>query len=151
MPQPNQLTQSGFQLSQYARNVWMASPSVTTPFERLLEPDYWAHVAAQLRPMDQIEIYPEDMSYFAKLIVTDIGTGAVRVVPVVNPISLHAKDTQSLKKTLSDDFDVKWVSPTLKYGVIRKSDNERLKHGFQDPALAWEWADGHVKTIGRAA
>ena len=151
MPQPEQLTQSGFQLSQYARNVWMASPAVDTPFERIMEPEYWAHVAAQLRPMDQIEIYPEDMSYYALLIVTDTGTGAVRVVPIIHPVNLHKKEMESLKTALSDDYDVKWVSPTKKYGVIRKEDSERIKAGFKDPASAWLWLDGHVKTMKRAA
>lgn len=151
MPQPEQLTQSGFQLSQYACNLWMASPAVGVPFERVLETEYWAHVAAQLRPMDKIEIYPEDMSYYALLLVTETGTAEARVVAIIKPIPLHVKETESLKKILSDDFDVKWVSPTLKYGVIRLSDKERIKAGFQDPEAAWLWTAGHVKTMGKAA
>ncbi len=148
MPREMKLIQSGFQLAQYARNVWLASPAEGQEFTDLLKPDYWAHVASQLRPMDQIDVYPEDMSYYARLVVTETGVGAARVVPIIMPVALAREESEELKKSVLDDYNVKWVSPSRKYGVIRKSDGERVRDGFADKESAMQWAAGHAKTLG---
>lgn len=72
------ITTSRITLAEYARNIFVVTPEHGTPFEDILKPSYWLHVAdtvsMRLRPYDRIEVRPEDGSYFAELIVRSVNT-----------------------------------------------------------------------------
>lgn len=61
---PNKLAQAEFQ-----RVIYSVTPELGTTILDVLDPKYWVHVAAQLRPRCRIEVLAEDNSWFAELLV----------------------------------------------------------------------------------
>jgi len=65
-----------------ARNCWVVVPEVGFTMEELLDPTYWAHVAARLRRYDRIEVQSEDCRMWAELIVVAAGPVWAKVAPI---------------------------------------------------------------------
>ncbi len=117
-------------------NVFRATPEIDTPVSAMLDRGYWAHVSANLRPGDKIEVIPEDFSYFAELIVIDAGklyanVRLLRNEPLSEPIKVKA------------GYDIKWAGPYAKFRVVRGKDV--LQEGFADKSDANAWLENHVK------
>jgi hypothetical protein len=115
------LTASRMKQAEFVRTIWSATPEHGTPFEALLEPGYWAHVAAFLKPNDRIEVLAEDGSYFAELIVRS--TQRVSVVVTL----LRKVDLESAAAEQEDaEFAVKFRG-AAKWSIVRTKDNAVVK------------------------
>ena len=109
-----------------------------------LDPAYWAHKGHELKPQDTIRLIPEDGSYYALAIVLQSGRGFAKL-----KMLHHVPYDEDVEEATSDDIIVKWGSPHLKFVVIRKADNERLKTGFEKKADAIRWAADYASTMAR--
>jgi hypothetical protein len=129
-----QLATNRFHLAEFRRNIFDVIPEHGTPFEALLKEGYWAHVSAQMKPGDRIEVRAEDGSYFAQLIVQDAGRLYARVA-----VLMHVKlDAIEVKEDglKAGEYEVAWKGPQLKWCVLRGKD--KLKDGLtKDAALTW--------------
>lgn len=129
-PKPAASAQS-FKLQEYATNRWVVSPSVSTTYERVLEPDYWQHIGFNLRPGDIIEVHPETGEYWAELMVRS----ATRVE--ANVVELRKKDfsAETVRANVTP-VSVEWKGPVRKYALVRGG--QIVADGFQtkEEALA---------------
>ena len=130
------------QLVEHYRAHYGASVPEGTTAEDLQRPEFWAHVARNLRPYDIIDVLPEDGSYFAEVIVLSQGVGFAKV-KLLRFVEL-ADD-----EVLEDEAPVivKWKGPHLKHTVIRKSDAQVLKDGFPTKLDAENWAREYAQKI----
>ena len=112
--------------------------------EEALESSAWAHAGMFLRPHDTIRLIPQVGRDYITLLVLDAGRGFANV-KLLN----HIRDERNAEEETETQTDlmVKWVSPTLKFGVIRRSDSVRLKDGFENRRDAQRWADDHLAAL----
>lgn len=138
--------------STYTRTTWDFNefPPETTVAD-LLDTDMWCHVAKQyLKPLDEILVIPQGAPFRAHFIVLDRGDtfAKLRLLNVTLLNGEEAGETAAVIEVahLPDKapVSVEWKGPALKYSVIRKLDNERLKTGFAIKAEAEKWAAEHL-------
>lgn len=135
MSKQYKLTPDRFKQAEYVRNTFAISPEDGTPFEALLEPAYWSHIAAKLRPTDRIEVLAEDQSYFAEFIVTSASrVGANMVLLRKIDLSSNTKAEPS-----AGGHRVIYAGVKAKWRVSRVSDKATLKEGFENKQDAEKW------------
>lgn len=127
----------------YVRTVHHLSVECSTPFEEILKPEFYAHIAAHLRPGSRIEVIPDDCSYMAEMYVVACDRLWAKVV------LLHKHDlTGGVKaEPVSDDFEVKYSGPHTMFRVVRKSDKGVIKDGFQTKEMGEAWLADYRTTI----
>lgn len=142
-----QAQEKELQLTQHALLDYTHTVSEGTPFEDLLKPDYWAHVAQKLRPHTLIKVIPEDGSYWAELLVLSCDRLWAKVF-VLRHMDLTevAEDPAALASRMSE-FDILWKGPVKKHVVVRKSDSTIVAEEIQTKGEAKIWLEGHLKTI----
>lgn len=132
-----QLAPRNFKSAQSVRNQWQITPEHNTPEDALLDPAYWAHVSAQLRPGDEIVAFPEDRSYWLRLLVVDAGKLFAKVIKVQG-VSITA--SQIANVDLPKGYEIKFRGPK-KWCVLRGTDV--LKEDM-DKSTAELWLKDHV-------
>lgn len=103
--------------------------------EDLLRPEYWAHVAAGLKPRDRIEINAEDGTWYCEVMVLDSSRAFARVHPIIGPIYFTTADvaqTQIAGYLVDHRAARKW-------SVIRLSDRVVMSENHETKAGADEW------------
>lgn len=115
--------------------------------EHLLQPEFWSHVAPQMRPYDEISVRVDDGTYYARLLVLSVGRNWAKV-HVLEVHQLTAKDVDMTQAEAFDGFEVKYRGPHCKFSVIRKKDNALLQEKMGSKAEAQAWLAQHVKTAG---
>ena len=100
----------------------------------LLDPSFWAHVAARLKPNMRLEVVPEDREYYAELFVVAADVNRASVV-LMRQVRLEA---ESLPQAESG-FDLKFRGPNYKWSVVRRSDKKVVNDGFEEKAAAQQW------------
>lgn len=143
-----QLAPSNFKQAEFMRNVWCAVPEKDTPFDALLDPQYWAHVSALIKRGDRIEILAIDSSYFAELLVLDAGrlfakVKVLRHILLEQVVTAEQVETQS---PIPEGYDVKWAD-RAKWRVTRKVDKATLHDGCETRADALVWLDEHLRKL----
>lgn len=136
-----QLATNRFELSinGIRHNVFRVKPEIGTPPVALLDPHFWAHVSSKMSVGDIIEVIAEDGSYFAELLVRDVGNLFAKVA-FKNPVMEFSKPEDV---ELPAGYEVKWRGPKLRYGVLHGTDV--LKDGFVDKSEARTWLDDLLK------
>lgn len=138
------LKESSMKLSEQTRLVYTAFPEAGTQYEDVLRPEYWAHVAAKLRQTDELIVTPEDLGWWAHLIVVHTSVATVIVK------ELLYKDLGAAKNAEIDqgDLTIKWCGPHAKFRIMRKSDGAILIEG--DQVATRDMADAWVRDYRRA-
>lgn len=134
------------QLHGFENTFWLAVIEHGTPYDEVLKPDFWAHVAEPRRMKigDEIVVVPDDGSYRAKLFVRDVGRVWVKVE------ELTKKDFDAVVAPVGDtasEFRVEWKGPHHKHSVVRISDNEIIQGGFKSAGDARLWMAEHAKAM----
>jgi hypothetical protein len=111
--------------AEFKRNVWRAYPEEGTSYETVLSDSYWAHRAREFRAGDLIEVLPDEMHYFAVLLVRASGANWVRVVEV-----LKTELKPAAVPRRQSEFSVAWRGPHRKFAIVRASDGTIVKDGF---------------------
>jgi hypothetical protein len=142
-----QLATNRFQLNKagYVTNEWIADPEARTPFEAVLEPHFWAHVSAKLRPTDEIIVRAEDGSYYARLLVQDAARLEAKVA-VLEKYDLTAVEVVGADAAPSG-YEVKHAGPHAKWRVVRLSDRAPIKDKFETKGQAQQWLVEHLKGL----
>jgi hypothetical protein len=141
---PRKVLQNRFRLTEQARNSWAVVPADGTPYEDLFAPEYWAHVAASVRPGDLIEVRAEDGSYFALLYAVAVQRQAVAV------IELLKKDLHSVRMpVIESGIAVEFKGPIRKWSVIRTKDNVIVSDKHDNRLAADNAAAEYLKVISR--
>lgn len=123
--------------------VYHHNPEFGVSLEDTLKPEYWAHVAKQLRVGHRIEMMASDGSWWAMLIVRAAGSHdavlqALQHVPLGKAIDPVIEDSP---------YEVKWRGPSRKFGVVRKEDGEVIKDEFDVREAAAKWMANHMKSL----
>lgn len=139
------LLEKSFVSAEFARQSYFACPVAGTPIEKVLEPEYWAHVARKINPHDIIEVIPEDGAYYARLIVLSVGKLSAKVQKLqYEMLSAHTVTPNAN----AENFDVKWMGPMAKWKVARKSDGEIVSSdSFQTQEDAQKWINSNAKLM----
>jgi len=122
-------------------NGFAAVLPIGTPFEQVLEPSFWAHVAYKLRPGDTIEVHRDDMALYGKLYVRDVAApGAQKLnnrafVSVIEHKEFDALARDAKTKT----HEVVHLGPHLKWCVRALKDQRVVKDncGTAEEAASW--------------
>lgn len=133
-------------LAEDKRHDWVVDLPMTVSLEQAMEPSYWAHVAAQMDPLDHIEVRAEDGSWVAYLIVSFCERNYAKVV-LDRRIQLG--DDREVPLT-SQKHKLDWKGPKMMWCVIRTSDGAVLHEGERDKAIAYQWMQDHEKTMQRS-
>lgn len=115
-----------------------------TVLNDMLNPLYWQHHSNKLRGGDKVIVTTEDNKFYAELYVLESGNMSVKM-RVLNAIALYdnkeCKDAIKIEKgekevTPTQGYEVKWVSPTKKWGFRRIGQDGWTKTDFESKAAA---------------
>ena len=137
------LSSKHFKLADSVRTMRAITVEFGTKFEDVLKPEYFAHVAEDLRPWDVIEVRPEDETYFAHLLVRSSGRNWA-VVALLDKTDL-APGIEDVQDT--PEYKVGWGGPAQKFRVIRLSDNMVVSKEHSDALSAQTWLHEHLKAV----
>ena len=142
---PVRLIQARMAEAAQRRNVWFVTPEMGVGPEQITDPGYWNHVAAQLRQGDRIEVFPDDGTYYAELLVL-FAEGSWAKVKALRVEKL----TESIDPPkLVEGYDIKHGGPQLKWRVIRIEDKAVVKEGLNTREEASAWVREHVAALKR--
>lgn len=123
-----QLQPERMQLAEYQRNDWVVTAEQGTTTDDIINPIYFAHMAAMMKPYDHIEVRVDDGTWIADLLVLQIERNWARV-KLMNYHELAVVDEVN---TAPSSYEAVWKGPHLKWSVLRKSDKANIKPGFND-------------------
>jgi hypothetical protein len=134
-----------FMPAEYTRVIYQAVPEDGATIDDVLKPEYWAHVAHKLKPGHRIEILAEDGSWFAEILVRDVGRVWAKVALLRHkefdgPISNEAG-------SWADHLRIRHLVGPQKWRVERKSDGAVLRHGLETRDAAETWAKSHLQAM----
>jgi len=123
-----------FKLAAHERNVWAMTAEHGTTVDDIMKPEYWMHLAPQLRPYDRIEVRIDDGVFFLELLVIQSGQNWAKVFK----LNEHQLVKASLAPVPDGQYGTKWNGPHNKFVVFRKSDNEIISkyHQTEPDAIA---------------
>lgn len=160
-----QMAADRFKLAEHERNVHSITIEEGVTRAQLINPAFLAHVAAKLRPYDQIEVRCDDGTLFAKLLVLQ----AERTWARVHVLEWHNLTTRDVSLSQvgeqaksgaadkaagpdparalmpEDDYLVQWKGPHKKWCVIRKADGAYMREAEPDKAAATTWLLDWIK------
>lgn len=113
--------------------------------QTMLDPEYWSHVVARVRPGCIIEAHAEDGSWYAELYVRAVGTREMRVA-----VLRHIEFDQAIDAVLKEEtnsYVVAWKGPVNRYGVCMPDGKTAIRTGFATKEDAYTWMVQHKKTM----
>ncbi len=122
-------------LAEFKRQDWVVVVPMDVLEADILDPGYWAHVCAQFKPLDTLEVRWEDGSLIHNLRVLWCEKTYANVKLV---------STEKLGKIVpaadleSKRFIAEWKGH-LKWTVLRKTDRQIVASGFHDRVGAAAW------------
>lgn len=127
--------------AEYARRFHRVNLPAGLTVEDLSPPEFWGHVSGKFTRGDILEVFAEDNSFYAELLVLDCSRLHAKV-----EVLLHKKIGAAKAKTGKPedaDFTFEFKGPQRKWTVIRKKDKEIAKDGFADAAAAAAWLEAN--------
>lgn len=122
-----------FQSQHHAHRVHVARPRYGESLDDVLSPGYWIHQASLMRADDFVEVLPEGMEWYAKLVVIDASALSVKV-KVLDHKSLVS---QAVKAEPAGAYKADRVGRWWR--VIRVADQSVMKSGLTEEAEALGW------------
>ena len=132
-----------FGLAEHKRNDWVLEVPVSVSLEQAMESSYYAHIAAQMEPLDNVQLCAEDGSWVADLVVQFCERNYARVVLKTLTKLEPTRDAPAS----SVEHRVEWKGPALRWCVIRNSDNKIIKDGLRSKELGHAERLEHEKSI----
>jgi hypothetical protein len=125
---------------EFVRNNFAVTPEKETPIQSLLQPEYWANVAKSMKIGDRIECMPDAMTYYAELIVMEVGSTFAKVA-LIRHVKLHAVDNRDELKGLK----VEYAGRVQLYRVVRGG--YVIREGFANKTAAMKFAMAYAEEI----
>lgn len=129
-------------LAEVMRRDWVVNAEEGTTIEQVLDPQYWAHMASQLTPMDTVEVRLETGEWLLKLRCINAGRNWAQMFLEQR----HDLEKRAETMPSSTKHKVEWKGPQNKFCVIRISDNEVLQKGMEKQA-AFDWLSSYEKNL----
>lgn len=120
------------------------NPFAGVAFEALLAPEFWANIAAKMRPGDTIIAMPDDGAWRGAFLVWQVGHNFAQVTQLWRQ---ERPEFGPAPGATAEEFEVGFAGPTLKYRVVRKKDQRELKSGFETPDAANRWIADYRKAM----
>jgi hypothetical protein len=140
------IPESRFKEASFARTQWQVIAEHGTTLEDIKKPEYWAHVAKQLKITDEITVICEDMTFKVNLDVLDKSNTWAKVF-VTDYIDYTEATGETMPEAPQKEFKVKWGGPHVKYQVIRAEDSEVVKEYFATEADAYNYLRDYSKVM----
>ncbi|MGJ0533832.1 hypothetical protein [Methylocystis sp.] len=128
------LLQRRFQIAEHMRAIYFVTVEESIKPEDVLRPDFWLHVASQLKPYDLIEVAVDSCEWRMELVVCDVWHCGARVAEL-NRIDMAGKEEED--QSVGADLRVKWRGPVNKWCVVR-ADGVILRGGLDNKNTALE-------------
>lgn len=135
-----QLAPGGLQLLEHVSNRHDADIAQGVDPKELLKPEFWAHQAVRLRPMDEIRARATDGTWVGYYLVLDTSRTWARV----HLLSFHRLTTGQVAETQASELEVKKFlgahevkyRGALKWSLIRKGDGGVLEENIAEKEVA---------------
>ena len=127
-------------LAEHLRQSWVVDAEEGTTISEVLNPQYWAHMAAEMQPFARIEVRLETGEWVADLMCINVGRNWAQV----NLLQKYDLEERS-ENPVSQTHKVEWKGPHKKHCVIRIADSSVLQDGFSEKVKAIEWMVNHEK------
>ena len=128
---------------EFARNVWTITADNAVTRADLADPKLYESIADKVRLGDQLEIMPEDGSWFAWLVVRNKERATVKTGLLMYK---DFEDAAVPSETIGA-LEVRWRGPRVRFGVVRKSDGAVLKENLMTRSDALAWAIEHERSF----
>lgn len=142
-----QLHANRFKQAEFERTVYLVTVEDGHKYESIFKPEYWAHIAQRLKPMDRIEVYAETGEYFAELMVIDAGRSWAKVTELRYVELTEATRTEDSPESELSGYSIKWMGPHHKFAVVRESDGEKVQTQLASKPAAEAWLREHLKAV----
>ena len=137
-----------FGLAEYKFKRWSVELDETHTLEHALDPTFYANQVDKIMGHDKargrgdiIEIRKIDSGLYAEAVIVEIGVGYAKV-------ELIRKAEPTVPEIAPNSpLTAKWNPGRKEFDVIRKSDAQMMKQGFQTKAAAAIWIDQHIKAM----
>ena len=129
--------------AEYSTVMYYYEAPVGVTLEDVTRPMFWQHVTSQLKPGHEVKVVSEDRSFWAHLLVRDVMRHEVFMGVIMS--ATFEDDIEASGD--EDDTYVKWRSPSTRYGVFRKADDECLQDGFETKVAAAKGAATRQATM----
>lgn len=101
-----------------------------TEVDHLLDPTYWTHVAATMRPRTQVRCYGNDETWRADVEVIECGRLFARV-KLLHYYDLTDGVSNAVDSAVADEpYYPKWLGAQHQWGVVRRSDQAAMEDGI---------------------
>lgn len=152
------LAPNALQQAEFARLTYAVNLPEGTQLKTILEPNYWMHVAAKLKPRTRIEVTTDDHAFYAELYVVACDRTWAKVV-VLRMVDFRGeKKPQEPKKVANgitlDEFNtekhyVDYVNGQSKGRVILREGKVVVKEGFNNKKEAADWMHQHEAELAK--
>lgn len=132
------ILQNRIRPAEYDRTIFAVVPELGTSLDAMLAPEYWAHVAKNLKPGSRIEVTAEDGSWFAELYVRRASANAALVVVLRHYEFTNGKAAQPEAASEHADFTVKFRGGAG-WSVVRNSDKAIMFENGKTREQAESW------------
>jgi hypothetical protein len=129
------------ELSEQWRQDWVVNAEEGTSVTDVLDPQYWAHMAARMQPYDHIEVRLETGEWLMQLLVLSVGRNYVQV-HLLQKYELQAAESDMPS---AQRHRVEWKGPQRKWVVTRISDSQVIQEGLADKAAGGLWLSNHER------
>lgn len=138
------LNVNGLMQAESKRNIYRVQLTAGDKPDDLLAPEWWVHVAKQMRLDDMVEVMAFDRSWFGTVTVIEVGKagyGGARVAYVVGPVKLG----NAAEVAKQADHEVRWGGPNAQWQVVRIKDKLVLKAGLPSKEDGGAWIAENLK------
>jgi hypothetical protein len=132
----------GYKDAKTVRLTYHITPPEGTKPEDLLLPDFWVHVARQMRAGDRVEVLSLDRSWYLELIVLEVGRdgmGGARVAFIHGPVDLVNSETITQK----EPYGVRWGGVEAQWQVVDLESGKTIKEHLPSKEVAQRWVKSH--------
>jgi hypothetical protein len=129
------------ELAEHSRTFYRIVPAEGVTLEDFKRPEYWSHVARDLKINDKLEVLAEDGTWYAELLVRDVSQTGARV-SVLMHLPLEAEDIAAPRSDLEAKHH-----PSVRWTVVRKADKKRLAENLADKQAALQWIANNPNAV----
>lgn len=148
LKKPVSLHRSRFKLAEQDHNIWSVELENETPLTVVADPAFWAHVSQSLRRGDFIKIFPENLTWFAELIVTDCGNTWAKT----QPLRMVELEAAIIPEILLENgrYKIDFAGKSEMYRITDNASKKILKSKFKTSLEAQNWLNDYQRSIAPA-
>lgn len=138
------LTADRIKGADYLRQLYRVNVPSGVALQDTLESTFWAHVASKFVVGDKLELFAEDGTWYAELVVLVTSQVHAKV-----GVLLFKEFSPQRAKVKEEDplFKIEWKGPNRKFAISRVSDKAVVKEGFSDRDDADAWLEANRSEI----